>query len=152
LRDALATALMAQYTRQVDYLARNGRRYTRTCRPARKDITFEGGAPLLLHHPLWVLRMAVRGQVHTMTVYQGMPGATGQPFYVGSGDVTGGEFCSGCGGLFAPAAMTACAECGRRVCARCTVHRSRLAILHKPFCSDACARAFAARQPVMRWL
>ncbi|HUS15027.1 MAG TPA: protein kinase [Chloroflexia bacterium] len=152
LRDALLAGLSSQYTRQVNYVARNGRRYTRTCKPARKDIAFDGGAPLLLHHPLWSLRLGVRGQVHTVTAYQGAPRSGGPPFYVVAGDVTGGEFCSGCGSLFAPGAMTACAECGRRMCGRCIVHRSRLAIFHKPFCSDACARAFAARQPMLRWI
>jgi hypothetical protein len=48
--------------------------------------------------------------------------------------------------------MTACAACGKRICSRCVIQKSRLGIFRKPFCSPACVDAFSAGGSVLGWM
>ncbi|HMA33698.1 MAG TPA: serine/threonine-protein kinase [Chloroflexia bacterium] len=152
LRDALLSLLIAQYTREVPYRGANGRQYTRVCKPLRKEIQLVGGGPVLLHQPRWTLRVAVRGREYTFEAYQGAPGGAGPPLVVVGDSLAGTHFCPGCGRLLPAAQMVACTACGRSVCQACAVHRSRLGLFHKQFCSTRCAESFAASGPVGRWL
>jgi hypothetical protein len=150
LRDGLLMQLMMQYTTRVSYLAGNGRSYTRVCRPARKQIALADTDPVLFHLPRWALQVRVRGQVYPLEVYQGAAGA-GPRLWVGPTPLAGMVFCPVCGRLQLPAQMVACAACGRRVCARCAVYRTRLGLFRKQFCSSACAESFAASGSMLGW-
>jgi hypothetical protein len=149
LRDVMLAALTAGYTTRVPYRAANGRAYSRLCKPTRKQVTFEGGGPLLLHYPLWRVEVVIRGAVYPLTAFQG---ASGAGVCVVGDNPAGRQFCEVCGRLQTPAQMVPCAACGRRICAGCALHRSRLGIFHKQFCSPACAEAFAASGSVLNWM
>ena len=137
LRDALIAHLTATHTQRVSYRSAQNRRYTRTCKPSRSAIRFDGGAPLLLHYPRWTVTLQLGGQPQTLILY---PPAPGQPApLVEAPALHGTALCPGCGLLFLRAHLIACAACGRGVCARCVVYRSRLGLFRKPFCSAACA-------------
>jgi len=152
LREMLISTLILQYTRPVSYRGNNGRTYTRECKPARKGITFDGGAPILFHHPCWSLRFTVRGHSYDMQAYQAAPDTAGPPLWVVGGDMAGRAFCPGCGRLLPVSQMTACAACGKRICARCVIQKARLGIFRKPFCSPACVEAFSASGSVIGWM
>ncbi len=152
LRTAIQEQIITAHTQDVTYRGANGRSYTRACRPLRKHLTLEGDDPLLLHLPRWSLTLALRDQTVPVEVLQGRPAQGTAPLQVVSAPVAGSVYCAACGRFYPAAQMNTCAACGRRVCPRCTVQRSRLAIFRKPFCSAACADAFAARGSVLSWM
>lgn len=152
LRDALLTLLTTQHTRRVEYVAATGRTYTRTCKPGRKAILLADDGPALLHHPRWALDVSIRGHSYHLDAYQAAPGAPGPALWVVAHTLSGSTFCAGCGNFLAPPGLVACATCGRRVCLRCAVQRSRLGIFRKYFCGPTCAQTFAARESVLGWL
>ncbi len=137
LRDALIAHLIAVHTTKVSYRNSQKRRYSRTCKPSRGDIRFEDGEPLLLHYPRWTVTLRLGEQSHTLILYPPAPG--GAAPLVEAPLLQGTALCPGCGRLFLRAHLIACATCGRGVCARCAVYRSRLGLFRKPFCSPACA-------------
>jgi hypothetical protein len=151
LRENMISILVAQHTRRVAYTGANGRTYERTCKPARKDIVFANG-PVLLHHPRWTVRVGIRAQVVEIEAYQAAPDTAGAVLWVTRHTLPGLHFCPGCGLLLAPPQLVACAACGKRVCAKCALHKSRLGIFRKHFCNRTCAEAFAARGSVLGWM
>jgi hypothetical protein len=151
LREGMVTLLTAQYTERVTYQSTNGRTYGRVCRPARKQVTFEGGEPALLHLPRWTLQVGLRGQRYALEAFQAAPDSP-TPLLVGATQMAGLVFCPTCGRLYPLVQMVACAVCGRQICGHCAVQRSRMGIFRKQFCSATCAEAFAARGSVLSWL
>lgn len=151
LREGIVTLLTAQHTERVTYQGTNGRSYARICRLGRKQVAFEGGEPLLLHLPRWAVQVGLRGQRYALEAFQAAPDS-GPALFVLATQMAGSVFCPTCGRLYPPIQMIACAVCGRRVCGRCAVQRSRMAIFRKQFCSPACAEAFAGRGSVLSWL
>ena len=137
LRDALIAQLTAAHTQRVSYRSRQNRRYTRTCKPSRSDIHFDGGAPQLLYYPRWTVTLQLGGQPQTLLLYPPAPGQ-GTPL-VEAPALQGTALCPGCGLLFLALHLIPCAACGRGICARCVVYRGRLGLFRKPFCSATCA-------------
>ncbi len=91
----------------------------------------------MLHYPRWTVTLQLGGQPQTLILYPPAPGQAAP--LVDAPALQGTALCPGCGLLFLRAHLIACAACGRGVCARCVVYRSRLGLFRKPFCSAACA-------------
>jgi tRNA A-37 threonylcarbamoyl transferase component Bud32 len=141
LRDDLTGYIIAHHTRTVSYLSRIQRRYTRTCKPTRKNIEFEGEVPVVLHYPRWTVRVQVGGHAHSLTLYPPPPGPHAP--HIDAPTLSGTALCPGCRRLFLATHLLTCAACGRGVCARCVVQHTRLGIFRKSFCSQACATQFS---------
>jgi serine/threonine-protein kinase len=141
IEDQAAAALIVDYTRTVQYTGDNGRRYSKQCKILKKHLTLE--PPVLAYVPHWVLRVELRGRPYAIEAWQvGRDPAAppGAGLYVLTSTLPGGAFCPGCGSVLAPAQLVRCENCGRRVCTRCAITRTRFGLFRKTYCSAACAR------------
>lgn len=141
IEDQAVAALVVDYSRTVQYTGDNGRRYSKQCKILKKHLTLE---PLVLAYvPHWVLRVELRARPYAIEAWQvGRDPAApaGAGLYILTSTLPGGAFCPGCGSVLAPAQLIPCENCGRRVCTRCAVIRTRFGLFRKTFCSAACAR------------
>ena len=64
----------------------------------------------------------------------------GAGLYLLTSTLPGGAFCPGCGSVLASSQLIPCENCGRRVCTRCAITRTRFGLFRKTYCSAACAR------------
>ena len=141
ISDGAVNQLISIFSRTVSYSGRNGQRYTKQCKLLKKHITL--AEPVLVYVPRWVLAVDLRGRTYRLEAWQvrpppaALPGAT---LYVLHTSLPGTAFCPGCGAVVAPAQLVACDRCGKQVCARCAITRTRFGFFHKTYCSAACAR------------
>ncbi len=141
LADSAVAQLITLFSRTVSYSGKNGQRYTKNCKLLKKHITLD--ETTLAYVPRWVLTIELRGRPYRLEAWQvcldpaAKPGAT---LYVTTTTLPGTAFCPGCGLVVPPAQLVPCDRCGRQVCGRCAIVRTRFGFFHKTYCSAACAR------------
>jgi tRNA A-37 threonylcarbamoyl transferase component Bud32 len=141
IADSAVNQLIGIFSRTVSYSGRNGQRYTKQCKLLKKHITL--AEPILTYVPRWVLAVDLRGRTYRLEAWQvGHQPATppGATLYVLHTSLPGTAFCPGCGAVVAPAQLVACDRCGKQVCPRCAITRTRFGFFHKTYCSAECAR------------
>jgi serine/threonine protein kinase len=139
--DKAVTQLIGIFSRTVSYSGKNGQRYTKQCKLLKKHVTLAD--PILVYVPRWVVSLELRGRTYRLETWQvaaPAPAPAGASLYVLHTSLPGTAFCPGCGTVLAPAQLVLCDRCGKQVCSRCAITRTRFGLFHKTYCSAACAR------------